>query len=123
MSKKFTSAEAVGKVSNERLEDLIDAAIRQKMNEHDCKLIIDEFDIAIRKEMNKPVFADITVYGIAGNTTKDEFAQLNSSDSMEVVKGGGSVAITLDDGSQVKFVFDSITNLNATDYLVTYKLV
>ena len=116
------SEEAVGKISNDRLEDLIDAALRQRMTEQDCELTIDEIDIAIRKEVGRPIFADITVYGLAGNTTKDEFATKDAKGNVEVIKGGGSIAVTLDDDTAVKFVFDGITNLNATDYLVTYRL-
>ena len=110
---------AVGRVPNDRLEDLIEEAVRAKMNDRDCdcKLSLQEFDVAIRKEVGQPVYAEITVYGMAGDTTKDDFLVEG-----KVVTGGGSFQVKLDDDSTVKFVFSGITNLNATDYLVTYKL-
>ncbi len=112
------SADAVSRVPNERLEDLFREAIQAKLNDPDCELKIQEFDLAIRKDVDQPVFVDMTVFGMAGDTTKDEFV---GSDK-QVVKGAGSVQLTLDDDTVVKLVFHDIVNLNATDYLVTYRL-
>jgi hypothetical protein len=113
------SIEAVNRIPNERLEDLIHDAISAKMNDPDCKIQFQEFDVEVRKEVDMSVFADVQVYGMAGDTTKDEFVDEKSG---TVVKGGGSLDITLDNDKKVKFVYDSIVNLNATDYKVTYSL-
>lgn len=118
-----TSIKAVNKVPNDRLEDLIRSVLLAKMDEQDCKMKFDEFDLDIRKEMNQPVFVDLQVFGMAGNTTKDEFATTDSKKNVSIINGGGSFSVTLDDDSVVKFVFHNIVNLNATDYLVTYRLV
>jgi len=117
------SVEAVNRVSHERLEDLVREAITAKLNDPDCELRIDEYDLAIRKEVNQPVLLDLTVFGMAGNTTKDEFSKPGDGGGSEVVKGGGSISVALDDDTAVKFVFQEIVNLNATDYMVTYRLV
>lgn len=123
MSKNDKAMEAVGRVANERLEDLIKEALTSRMNESDCEMRFQEFEIAVRKEMGQPILLDVTVYGMAGDTTKDEFATVDKEGRpASVVKGGGSFNITLDDDTVVKFVFHGITNLNATDYLVTYRL-
>lgn len=113
------STEAVNRVPNERLEDLIHEVMVGKMNEPDCKLRFQEFDVVIRKEVDQSVFVDLHVFGMADDTTKDQFVDNKAS----VIKGGGSITVTLDDDSVVKFVFADIVNLNATDYLVTYRLV
>jgi hypothetical protein len=121
MSKNATGTEAinaVNRVSHERMEDLIREAIAAKLNDPECELRIDEFDLAIRKDVGQPVMLDMTVFGMAGNTTKDEFCVAG-----QVVKGGGSIQVTLDDDMTVKFAFKEVVNLNATDYLVTYQLV
>ena len=124
IKKNTVAIEAVSRVPNERLEDLFEEAIRSKLTEEDCKLNIQEFDVDIRKELDQSgVFVDMTVYGMANNTTKDDFAKTDKKGNIEVVKGGGSFAVKLDDDSVVKFAFSNITNLNATDYLVTYRLV
>ena len=108
---------AVARVPNERLEDLFSDAVRERVAGQDCDLVLQEFDVAIVKEVGRPICINVTVYGSAGDTPKDAFLVKG-----KVVKGGGSFQVKLDDDSVVKFVFDSITNLNATDYLVTYKL-
>ena len=109
---------ALGKISNDRLEDLINDAIIARTNDPDSKLRVEEFDIAIRKELNQPISVEIRVYGMAGNTTKDEFVDSTG----KVIQGGGSFNLVLDDDSVAKFVYADITNLDATDYQVTYKL-
>jgi hypothetical protein len=116
MSSKVS--EAINKVSNDRLEDLIRDALMVRTVEQDSDLRIEEFDIAVRKELGQPITIEIRVYGSAGNTTKDEFADANG----KVVKGGGSFSIKLDDDTVAKFVFAEVLNLDATDYQVTYKL-
>lgn len=110
--------EAVNKVSNERLEDLIREALMARTLEQDSELRIEEFDIAVRKELGQPITVEIRVYGLAGNTTKDEFVDASG----QVVKGGGSFNVKLDDDTVAKFVFAEVLNLDATDYQVTYKL-
>ena len=80
------SVEAVNRVSHERLEDLVREAITAKLNDPDCELRIDEYDLAIRKEVNQPVLLDLTVFGMAGNTTKDEFSKPGDGGGSEVVK-------------------------------------
>jgi len=109
---------ALSKVSIDMLEDLISDAIKERTNEQDSKLSIDEFDVSIRKELGKPIAIDIRVYGMAGNTTKDEFVDSTG----KVVEGGGSFKLVLDDDTVAKFVFVEIFNLDATDYQVTYQL-
>jgi hypothetical protein len=121
---KSGAVDAVNRIPNERLEDLFGDAVRERLKEADCKLNIQEFDVKIRKEVGQPtVFVDMVVFGMGGDTTKDAFAKNDSNGNIEVVKGAGAFTIKLDDDSTVKFVFDSIVNLNATDYQVTYKLV
>lgn len=122
-TKNSAAVEAVGRTPNERLEDLFSDAIRAKLTEADCELSLQEFDVAIRKELDQSqVFVDMTVYGMAGDTTKDDFTSIDGNGNVTVVKGGGSVIVTLDDDTKAKFVFNGVVNLNATDYLVTYKL-
>jgi len=120
MSTNATGANAiaaVNKVSHERMEDLIREAIQAKLNDPECDLRLQEFDLAMRKEVGQPVLLDLTVYGMAGDTTKDDFCV-----GGQVVRGGGSIQVTLDDDTTVKFAFKDVVNLNATDYLVTYQL-
>jgi hypothetical protein len=120
---KTKAAEAVSRVPNERLEDLFSDAIRAKLTEEGCELSVQEFDVTVRKELDQSaVFVDMQVYGMAGDTTKDDFAKVDGNGNVQVVKGGGSVSVKLDDDSVVRFVFNGIVNLNATDYLVTYRL-
>lgn len=119
---KSKASEAINRVPNERLEDLIHEAVANKMNEQDSKIRFQEFDVTVRKEVDQSVFVDLQIYGMADDTTKDEFATKDSSGNTIVVSGGGSITVTLDDESVVKFVYDNIVNLNATDYLVTYRL-
>lgn len=114
--------EAVNRVPNDRLEDLIREVLLDKMNEQDCEMRFQEFDLAIRKDVGQPVLVDLNVFGMAGDTTKDDFASTGSDGQVAVVKGGGSFSVTLDDDSVVRFVFQDIVNLNSTDYLVTYRL-
>jgi hypothetical protein len=116
MSSKVS--DAIDRVSNDRLEDLIRDALMARTVEQDSDLRIDEFDISIRKELGQPIAVEIRVYGLAGNTTKDEFVDAGG----KVVKGGGSFSINLDDDTVAKFVFAEVLNLDATDYQVTYKL-
>lgn len=112
------SVKAVNSASHERLEDLIIEAIEARAKEQDSEFRIDEFDVTVRKELGQPIAVDIRVYGMAGNTTKDEFVNADN----EVVKGGGSFSVTMDDDTVVKFVFSKVINLDGTDYLVTYLL-
>ncbi len=119
MSKKIL--EAVNRIPNERLEDLIHEAILEKMDEPDCDMRFQEFEVVVRKEVDTSLFVDIQVYGMAGDTTKDDFASSRNG-QVQVIKGGGSIVITLDDDTEAKFVFSDLVNLNATDYLVTYRL-
>jgi hypothetical protein len=116
------ATEAVTKVSNERLEDLIKEAINNKMDADGSLVKFQEFDVDIRKELAQPIFVDIDVFGMAGDTTKDEFAVTGKDGKVSVIKGGGSFSVKLDDDTVVKFVFDSIVNLNATDYRITYRI-
>jgi hypothetical protein len=113
------STEAVNRVPNERLEDLIHEVMTQKMNEQDCKMRFQEFDVTVRKEVDQSVFVDLHIYGMADDTTKDQFVDPKGA----VINGGGSIVVKLDDDSAVKFVFADIVNLNATDYQVNYRLV
>ena len=117
------SIKAVNKVPNDRLEDLIRAVLLAKMSEADCEMKFDEFDFDIHKDIGQPILVDVHVFGMAGDTTKEEFAIIGPKKNVSVIKGGGSFLVTLDDDSEVKFVFHDIINLNATDYLVTYRLV
>ena len=119
MSKK--TLEAVNRIPNERLEDLIHEAILEKMDEPECDMRFQEFEVTVRKDVDQSLFVDVQVYGMAGDTTKDDFAS-EKNGHVQVVKGGGSIVITLDDDTEVKFVYNDIVNLNATDYLVTYSL-
>jgi len=116
------SSEAVSRVPNERLEDLIHEAVLAKMNEPDCEMRFQEFDVTVRKEVDQTIFIDLQIFGMADDTTKDQFVTGDSIKNPVVVKGGGRITVTLDDDSVVRFVYDSIVNLNATDYLVTYRL-
>ena len=116
------AVEAVNRVPNERLEDLFREAILAKMDDASCAMRFQEFDLDIRKEVGQPVLVDMTVFGMADDTTKDTFVTKDASGNDVVISGGGSVSVTLDDDSVVKFVFSAIVNLNATDYLVTYRL-
>lgn len=116
------SFDAVNRVNNERLEDLIHEALVSKMSKPDCKFQFQEFDVEIRKEIGRPVFADVNVFGMAGDTTKDDMVTNEKDGLVKVMDGAGSFAITLDDGTVAKFVFDSASNLNATDYMMTYRL-
>lgn len=108
---------AVNRVSNERMEDKIREAIVEKLNEQDSEIRLQEFELNLRKDVDKPIVLEMTVYGMAGDTTKDTFCQ-----DGKVVKGGGSIQVELDNDTKVKFVFKEVVNLNATDYLVTYQL-
>ena len=115
--------EAVNKVPNERLQDLFEEAVRERMKEPDAKLDIQEFDVEVRKEVDQSaVFVDVHVFGMATQTSKDQFATTDPSGNVKVVQGGGSFTVKLDDDSVVKFVFVEVVNLNATDYRVTYRL-
>ena len=119
---KQQAFEAVIRVDNDRLEDLIRQSILDRLNEPDCELRLQEFDLAVRKDVDQKVFVDMTVFGMAGETTKDSFATLGSDGQLSVIKGGGSFVVKLDDDNMVKLVFNEIVNLNATDYLVIYSL-
>ena len=113
--------ESVKRLSDDRLETMVSEALEARMAEHECKMAFQQFDVKIRKEIDKPVFVDITVFGMADDTTKDEFQSMKNG-KMEVVKGGEGFNLKLDDDSVASFTFAGVLNLNATDYLVTYRL-
>ena len=121
MTTGTNAIEAVNKVPNERMEDLIHEALVARMDERDCEMKFQEFDVSVRREVGKPIFVDLNVSGMSGDTSKDSFAKIGPN-GVEVVKGGGSFSVKLDDDSVVKFVFSEVLNLNSTDYLVTYRL-
>lgn len=86
------------------------------------KIEVASFDVTAAKEnVGKDVLVEVTIYGMAGTTTRNEF---QNPKTKKTITGGDSVTVPLGyrDGEAV-FELVRVADINTNDYRLFYKLV
>lgn len=105
------------------VEEIFQDAFQSVIDDPKNKIEIGQFDVAATKEnLGKDLMIEVTVYGLAGTTTRTEFQDRKTK---KIIKGGETVETTLGSARDGKAVFklDHVADLNTNDYRLYYKLV
>lgn len=124
-NENISASEKAAKTASERLADLFTEAFQRIVNDPKNDIIVDEFECSVVKSVgSSDVTVDVRIFGFAGNTTQDEFcSKKKGCQPVLLKKGAAKVRIVLDDDTPVYFHFSECRNLDATDYLLSYKAV
>ena len=110
------------KTPNERIEDIFSMALRESADKPGSQLNLEEFDVDVKKELGKKTTVEVTVFGVAGSTTQDEFCSKNKAGKIDYIANGGkSVKVALDNGLFATFNLVDCRSLNSNSYLVVYE--
>jgi len=70
----------------------------------------------------KSISMDVRVFGSSAASTQDQMCRKEKGKLVKVAKGASKINVTLDNDSMVTFVLVDCMNLNATDYMLCYKM-
>jgi hypothetical protein len=105
------------------VEDIFTIAFQELIDSRKNEITVGQFDVTATKEnLGKDLMVEVTIYGLAGSTTRTEFQDRKTK---KTIKGGGLVETTLGSGRDGKATFklDHVADLNTNDYRLYYKLV
>lgn len=110
------------KIPNDRIEDMFSEALRTIVNASDSELNLEEFDVDVKKDLGKPTSVEVTVFGVAGSTTQDEFCTKDKTGKIvKIAKGGNVVNVRLDNGQNAVFNLTDCRALNSNSYMIVYE--
>ena len=104
----------VSKMSDDDIQDLFTETYEEQVAKENR---FDSYECVVKRQnFNKNVCMEVTVIGMAGSPTIDEYKSGK-------VKNAKSVSITREGKGTMRFNLDpsSIVSLNTNDYLVVYK--
>lgn len=120
MSKNHKSKVGITKLSaieNEKLEEIFEDSFRDNLKKN-RNIQIDEFDCGVEKDlMNGKTKVKVTIYGMAGTTSKKEYHDKKSG---KIIKGGDKIVVSKNGEEVGTFVFEDSFDLNTNDYVVYY---
>ena len=119
-------AAAMMRMDEDRLiERFVEAFVAQGSDpKNELRLTSSDPDGEMMRTPGNPIpMIALRIFSMAGDTTREQFAQRTPA-GLKVVKGGESVQIRLDSGDVATFVFDSCRSLtDSSEFQVVYKLV
>jgi hypothetical protein len=109
---------------NERLSDLFQQAFLKASQDRNSEFTVDEFECSAEKSVDgKDIKVEVRVFGNAVTSSQDQMYQKNKQGKLlKIAKGAEKIKVTLDNDSVAVFALADCLNLNATDYLLAYKM-
>jgi hypothetical protein len=114
--------ERVDAVPSDRLETLFEEAFQALADSTSNEMDIPEFEVAVVKDAGKKAEVRVTVMGIAGSTTQDDFCSKEDGKIVRSIGGSEKVIITLDDDTEAEFELVDVVNLRTIEYMVVYQV-
>ena len=112
--KKVQKVSKALKIGSEKLEDMFTAAFKQAVSDSQGKVSMDEIECVAEKDLAaETVSVKVTVYGLAGTTSKPSFHDKKANKLL--VKGFNKIKV-----GDYSFKFDSSFDLNTNDYVLNY---
>jgi len=114
MKKKVAKSSKALEIGSEKLEDMFTAAFKQAVSDSKGKVSMDEIECVAEKDLAAgTVSVKVTVYGLAGTTSKPGFHDKKAQKLL--VKGFDKIQV-----GDCSFKFDNSFDLNTNDYVLTY---
>ena len=100
-------------VGSEKLEDMFTVAFKEAIDNSKGAVTMDELECVVEKDLtSKVVTAKMTVYGLAGTTSKPGFHDKKTG---KVSKGFDKIKV-----GDFSFKFENSIDLNTNDYALVY---
>jgi len=109
---------AIQDINDERLASYIENAFRAAMRR--AGITVSEATVELARDAGRKVTADIRIFGMAGDVTSREFFNKKTG---QVANGGQEFKLAVEGYGQAEFRFQNLTNLNGTEFQVTYQQV
>lgn len=109
-------------LDSSEIEEIFEAAFQKVVDDPKNNIEVGQFDVSATKEnLGKDVTVEVTIYGLAGSTTRTQFQDRKTK---KIIKGGERIETPLGSAREGKAVFklDSVADLNTNDYRLFYKL-
>ena len=114
MKKKAPKVSKASEIGSEKLEDMFTVAFKQAVSDSKGKVSMEEIECVAEKDLAAgTVSVKVTVYGLAGTTSKPGFYD-KKADKL-LVKGFDKIQV-----GDCSFRFDNAFDLNTNDYVLTY---
>jgi hypothetical protein len=113
MKKQVSKTSNVFKVESEKIEDLFTHSFKEAVNDSRGAVSMDELECAVEKDIIAEIVkVNVTVYGLAGTTSKSKF---HNKKTGKVIEGFNKIKV-----GNYSFKFDSSYDLNTNDYVLVY---
>ena len=101
-------------IPSEKLEDMFAVAFKEAISNSKGAVSMDEFECIVEKDLAAGIVnVKVTVYGLAGTTSKPSFHDKRNDG--KIAKGFGNIKV-----GDYSFKFENSFDLNTNDYVLTY---
>lgn len=122
MAKAIQRKSKAIELDSEEIEAVFTTAFEAVVNSPKNDIEIGQFEVTATKEnLGKEVMVEVTVFGLAGSTTRTQFQDRKTK---KTISGGEKIVTKLGEGRDGNAVFklDHVSDLNTNDYRLYYKL-
>jgi hypothetical protein len=123
MGKNIQRKTSAIELDSAEIEEIFERAFQAVVDDVKNPIEVGQFDVSATKEnVGKDVMVEVTIYGLAGSTTRTQFQDKKTK---KIIKGGELIETDLGSSRDGKATFklDHVSDLNTSDYRLYYKLV
>lgn len=104
-------------VDDDTLSLAFEEAFRARIDDPASDMTISEFGCVVQRENLGDMVLAVTIYGMAGDTTRAEFHDPKTG---KTIRGGKSIIVKAG-GKSYRFNISGSVDLNTNDYVIYYK--